>query len=99
MEFGLFSKLNYQMQDLDTVCFSHFSRRLIGELIGYSSGPASVRPSQCSNIFSETAEPIKAKLYVEPPWVGERKFVRGIWADFHETWYVASVSPVHHRLF
>ena len=68
MEFGLFSKLNYQMQDLDTVCsviLAHLSRRLIGELIGYSSGPASVRRSQCSNIFfSETAEPIKAKLYV-----------------------------------
>ena len=44
--------------------------------------PSSVRPSvvrpsvvrrrpQCSKIFfSETAGPIKAKFYVEPPWVG-----------------------------
>ena len=48
---------------------------LIGELIVYQwSG---VRPSivrrcpQCSKIFfSETAGPIKAKFYVEPPWVG-----------------------------
>ena len=53
---------------------AHLSRRLIGELIVYPwSG---VRPSvgvcsQCSNIFfSETAGPIKAKFYVEPPWVG-----------------------------
>ena len=30
-----------------------------------------VRHSQCSKIFfSDTAEPIKAKFYVEPPWVG-----------------------------
>ena len=39
---------------------------------------SSVRPSvrpQCSNIFfSETAWPIKAKFYVEPPWVGGTKF-------------------------
>ena len=54
---------------------AHLSPRLIGELIVY---PWSVvrRPSvrrrrpQCSNIFSETASPIKAKFYVEPPWVG-----------------------------
>ena len=38
--------------------------------------PSSVRPSvvrrrpQCSKIFSETAGPIEAKFYVEPPWVG-----------------------------
>ena len=59
---------------------AHLSQRLIGELIVYQwSGvrcPSSVRrPSvrrpQCSKIFfSETAGPIKAKFYVEPPWVG-----------------------------
>ena len=33
-------------------------------------GPASGR-SQCPKIFfSKTARPIKAKFYVEPPWVG-----------------------------
>ena len=33
-----------------------------------------VRPSTISNIISsETAWPIKAKFYVEPPWEGERK--------------------------
>ena len=47
---------------------------LIGELIVYPwSGvrrPSVVR-LQCSNIFfSETAGLIKAKFYVEPPWVG-----------------------------
>ena len=43
-----------------------------GELIVYPwSG---VRRPQCSNIFfSETAWPIKAKFYVEPPWVGGTK--------------------------
>ena len=56
---------------------AHLSQMLIGELIVYSwSGvrPSFVvvrRRSQCSKIFfSETALPIKAKFYVEPPWVG-----------------------------
>ena len=59
------------------LCFSflaHLSQRLIGELIGYPwSGvrPSVVVRSQCSKIFfSKTAWPIKAKFYVEPPWVG-----------------------------
>ena len=49
-----------------------------GELIVYPSSrrpsvcPSSVgvRRSQCSKIFSKTTGPIKAKFYVEPPWVG-----------------------------
>ena len=55
---------------------AHLSRRLIGELIVYPwSGvrrPSVVRrPSTFSNVFfSKTARPIKAKFYVEPPWVG-----------------------------
>ena len=59
---------------------AHLSQRLIGELIGYSwSGvrPTVVRRrrSPCSKIFfSETALPIKAKFYVEPPWVGRTIF-------------------------
>ena len=58
---------------------THLSRRLIGELVGYPwSGvrPSFCRrPSQCSNIFfSETAGPIKARLYVKPPWIGGMKF-------------------------
>ena len=66
---------------INYLSLAHLSRRLIGELIVYPwSGvrrTSSVRPSvvrrrpQCSNIFfSETAGPIKAKFYVEPPWVG-----------------------------
>ena len=55
----------------------HLSQRLIGELIGYSwSGvrPSGIRLSlTISNIFSKTACPIKAKFYVEPPWVGGTK--------------------------
>ena len=36
--------------------------------------PSSVRPSTFSNIFSsETTWPIKAKIYVEPPWEGGTK--------------------------
>ena len=59
---------------------AHLSRRLIGELIVYPwSGvrrpSSSVVCPQCSNIFfSETAWPIEAKFYVEPPWVGGTKF-------------------------
>ena len=59
----------------------HLGQRLIGELIGYSwSGvrrrrPASVvHPFTISNVFySETAWPIKAEFYVEPPWEGGTK--------------------------
>ena len=52
---------------------AYLSRRLICELIVYPR-TSSVRRSQCSNIFfSETAWPIKAKFYVEPPWVGGTK--------------------------
>ena len=58
--------------------FSSPEPKAHGELIGYPwSG---VRPSvlvvrsQCSKIFfSKTAWPIKAKFYVEPPWVGGTK--------------------------
>ena len=63
------------------VLLAHLSRRLIGELIVYSC--SGVHPSvvicltsssTISNIFfSETACPIKAKFYVEPPWVGGTK--------------------------
>ena len=57
---------------------AHLSQRLIGELIGYSWSsvrPYIVHPSlTISNIFfSKTACPIKAKFYVEPPWVGGTK--------------------------
>ena len=69
-----------------TLFLAHLSRRLIGELIVYQwSGvrrPSVVRRRrpQCSNIFfSETAWLIKAKFYVEPPWVGGTYCVRGIW--------------------
>ena len=62
--------------------FAHLSRRLMGELIGYPCS-VSVRcrmyvrqssSSTISNIFSETACPIKDKFYVEPPWIGGTKF-------------------------
>ena len=56
---------------------AHLSRRLIGELIVYPC--SGVRRRRCgrppfSNVFfSETAWPIKAKFYVEPPWEGGTK--------------------------
>ena len=68
-QWGLLVPLNTLM------LLAHLSRRLIGELIVYPWSSVR-RPSvgvcsQCSNIFfSETAGPIKAKFYVEPPWVG-----------------------------
>ena len=60
---------------------AHLSRRLIGELIVYPcSGVRRRRRRRCrrrppfSNVFSsETAWPIKAKFYVEPPWEGGTK--------------------------
>ena len=36
--------------------------------------PSSSVCPQCSNSFSETTWPIKAKLHVEPPWEGGTKF-------------------------
>ena len=58
---------------------AHLSRRLTGELIGYPwirrpSSSSVRRPFTFSNVFSsETAWPIKAKFYVEPPWEGGTK--------------------------
>ena len=50
---------------------AHLRRRLIGELIVYqSSGVRRLSALTISNIFSKTACRIKAKFYVEPPWVG-----------------------------
>ena len=51
-----------------------------GELIVYPySGVRCRRRQQCLNIFSsETALPIKAKFYVEPPWEGGMKvYIKG----------------------
>ena len=60
------------------VFLAHLSRRLIGELIVYQwSGVSRRRPPSSVNIFKhlfpKTAWPIKAKCYVEPPWVGRTK--------------------------
>ena len=51
-----------------------------GELIANPSSrrpsvlrPSSVRPPFSKIFFFETAWPIKAKFYVEPPWVGGTK--------------------------
>ena len=52
---------------------AHLSQRLIGELIGYPWFGVVVHPSTISNVFSETAWPIKAKFYVEPHWEGGMK--------------------------
>ena len=62
---------------LDYLFLAHLSRRLIGELIVYPC--SGVRCRRCSRppfsyVFSsETAWPIKAKFYVEPPWKGGTK--------------------------
>ena len=45
-----------------------------GELIVYPYSGVRCRRQQCLNIFSsETALPMKAKFYVEPPWEGGTK--------------------------
>ena len=58
---------------------AYLSQRLIGERIGYPWSIAVVRPSTISNVFSsETARPIKAKFYVEPPWEsGMKVYING----------------------
>ena len=65
---------------------AHLSRRLIGELIVYpcSGVRRRFRRRHCrcppfSNVFSsETAWPIKAKFYVEPPWDrGTKVYING----------------------
>ena len=78
-----FTRPRYQLSVYRTIgpFLAHLSRRLTGELIGYpwirrpSVRPSVViRPFTFSNIFSsETAWPIKAKFYVEPPWEGGTK--------------------------
>ena len=63
----------------DGLRYYHLSQMLIGELIVYPCSGARRRRRCCrrspfSNIFSsETAWPIKAKFYVEPPWEGGTK--------------------------
>ena len=53
---------------------AHLIRRLIGELIVYPcSGVRHCRSPFSNNFFSETALPIKAKIYVEPPLEGGTK--------------------------
>ena len=45
----------------------------MGELIGYPCSGVRSSSSTISNIFSKTACPMKAKFYVDPPWVGGKK--------------------------
>ena len=72
-------KIHLASQIQGLLLLAHLSRRLIGELLVYPFPGAIRRPSSVvhpftiSNIFSKTAWPIKAKCYVEPPWVGETK--------------------------
>ena len=67
--------MRYEPRHEKTGFLAHLSQRLIGELIGYPwSGVRRRRPSTISNVFSsETAWPIKAKFYPEPPWEGGTK--------------------------
>ena len=60
----------------NALCLAHLSQRP-WSWSGVRRHPSVVihRHLQCSNIFfSETAWLIKAKFYVEPPWVGGMKF-------------------------
>ena len=67
--------------DFDHICpggllFSSLEPNAHRMSLYYTHAPSPVRhrPSfTISKIFSKTAWPIKLKLYVEPPWVGEMK--------------------------
>ena len=70
------------MKDNSTICLfyhflAHLSRRLIGELIGYSwSGvrPSVRRPStMLKDLLLQNRLANKSQIYVEPPWVGGTK--------------------------
>ena len=63
---------------------AHLSQRLIGELTVYQCSGVRRRHCCCcccppfSKVFSETAWPIKAKFYVEPPWNrGPKVYING----------------------
>ena len=87
--FSIFKSQNIQIQDdRQTILkinsfLAHLSRRLIGELIVYpGSGVRRCRrrlrrfrrcPPFSKVFFSQTAWPIKAKIYVEPPREGGTK--------------------------
>ena len=63
-----------RLQDHWSSGLAHLSRRLIGELLVYQWSVVRWHPSTFSNIFfSKTTWLIKAKFYVEPPWVGGTK--------------------------
>ena len=62
-----------QLQSTKTICFPlcETSSAFIDAFLLFQNIFSSVRAcSSSSNIFSETAWPIKAKLHVEPPWEG-----------------------------
>ena len=48
---------------------------------GYSTCPRapSVRPLSTKIFFSEATGQIEAELHMQPPWVGEQKFIRTVW--------------------
>ena len=52
---------------------AHLSHRLIGELPASVIVVVVVVVVVDNNFFSETAWPIRAKFYVEPPWEGGTK--------------------------
>ena len=71
-----------------SILLAHLSQRLIGELVVYPCSSV-LRRRRCRrrrccppfpNVFSsETAWPIKAKFYVEPPWEGRTKvYINGL---------------------
>ena len=78
-------------KDRFSYLLAHLSRRLMGELIGYPCSGVRPSSSTISNIFSETTCPIKAKFYVEPPWVGGTKVC--LWHLGHMTKMAA--TPIY----
>ena len=83
------------------ILLAHLSQRLIGKLIGYPWSVVRYRPFihpfAISNVFfSETAWPIKAKFYVEPPWEGKlaaKVYIDWIILLMKEIWPQGVVCP------
>ena len=74
--FKLYKHFILFLTSINFLFLGHLSHRLIGELIVYPRSVVVVRPSftMLKHLLLRNCLVIKAKFYVEPPWVGGTKF-------------------------